>query len=48
MLTLRLILQAVGYGRAFVLGLENPVAVPLTLTVAEQAAIEAAALQEDG
>lgn len=46
-LVLRLILQAVGYGRAFVLGLENPVAVPLTLTVAEQAAIEAAAVQGD-
>jgi len=43
-LTARLVLQAVGYGRAFVLGLENPVAVPLTLSVAEQAAIEAAAL----
>lgn len=43
-LAARLILQAVGYGRAFILGLENPVAVPLTLTVAEQAAIEAAAL----
>lgn len=40
-LTLRLILQAVGYGRALVLGLENPVAVPLNLTVAEQAMIEA-------
>jgi TRAP-type C4-dicarboxylate transport system permease small subunit len=46
-LTLRLILQAVGYGRALILGLENPVAVPLTLTVAEQAAIEAAAVQGD-
>ncbi|MFT5005982.1 MAG: TRAP-type C4-dicarboxylate transport system permease small subunit [Paracoccaceae bacterium] len=44
-LVLRLILQAIGYGRAFVLGLENPVAVPLTLTVAEQAALEAQALQ---
>lgn len=40
-LVLRLILQAVGYGRALVLGLENPVAVPLNLTVAEQARIEA-------
>ena len=46
-LVLRLVLQAVGYGRAFVLGLENPVAVPLNLTVAEQAAIEAAAVQGD-
>ncbi len=43
-LTLRLMLQTWGYGRAFVLGLENPVAVPLTLTVAEQAMIEAKAL----
>lgn len=43
-LALRLLLQAWGYGRAFVLGLENPVAVPLTLSVAEQARIEADAL----
>lgn len=43
-LTLRLILQAVGYVRAMVLGLENPVAVPLNLTVAEQARIEADSL----
>ena len=33
----RLVLQTVGYGRALVLGLEAPVAVPLNLTVAEQA-----------
>ena len=46
-LVLRLILQAVGYGRAFILGLQNPVAVPLNLTVVEQAAIEAATLQKD-
>ena len=44
-LTARLLLQAVGYGRAFVLGLENPVAVPLNLSVAEQAAIEANAME---
>lgn len=44
-LILRLVLQATGYGRALVLGLENPVAVPLTLTVAEQAMIEAQALE---
>ena len=44
-LALRLILQAVGFGRAFVLNLENPVAVPLTLTVAEQATIEAASME---
>lgn len=44
-LSLRLLLQAVGYGRALVLGLENPVAVPLNLSVAEQARIEAEALE---
>jgi len=44
-LLLRLLLQAWGYGRALVLGLENPVAVPLNLTVAEQARIEAEALE---
>lgn len=44
-LVLRLILQAIGYGRALVFGLENPVAVPLNLTVAEQARIEAEALE---
>ncbi|MEO9574480.1 MAG: TRAP transporter small permease [Tateyamaria sp.] len=44
-LTLRLLLQAWGYGRALILGLENPVAVPLNLSVAEQAQIEAEALE---
>lgn len=44
-LVLRLLLQTWGYGRALVLGLENPVAVPLKLTVAEQAMIEAKALE---
>ncbi len=44
-LVLRLLLQAWGYGRALVLGLEAPVAVPLNLTVAEQAMIEADALE---
>ncbi|WP_135507402.1 TRAP transporter small permease subunit [Roseovarius aestuariivivens] len=44
-LTLRLVLQAVGYARAFVLGLDRPVAVPLTLSVAEQAALEAEQLE---
>ncbi|MGC1505830.1 MAG: TRAP transporter small permease [Sulfitobacter sp.] len=44
-LVLRLVLQTWGFGRAFVLGLENPVAVPLNLTVAEQAMIEAKALE---
>lgn len=43
-LCLRLILQAWGYGRALVLGLENPVAVPLNLSVAEQARLEAESL----
>lgn len=45
-LTLRLVLQAVGYARAFWLGLENPVAVPLIRSVAEQAAAEAEQLGE--
>lgn len=44
-LVLRLCLQAVGYGRALVLGLENPVAVPLNISVAEQAKLEARALE---
>lgn len=44
-LVLRLLLQTWGYGRALVLGLENPVAVPLKLTVEEQAMIEAKALE---
>jgi len=37
----RLLIQVVGYGRAFFLGLENPVAVPLQMSVAEQAKVEA-------
>jgi TRAP-type C4-dicarboxylate transport system permease small subunit len=44
-LVLRLLLQTWGYTRALILGLENPVAVPLQLTVAEQAMIEAKALE---
>ena len=44
-LALRLILQAWGYGRALILGLESPVAVPLTLSVADQARLEAEALE---
>lgn len=44
-LVLRLLLQAWGFSRALVLGLENPVAVPLNLTVAEQAMIEAKSLE---
>ncbi|MGB3244864.1 MAG: TRAP transporter small permease [Sulfitobacter sp.] len=46
-LVLRLILQAWGFARALILGLENPVAVPLTLTIAEQAMAEAAILEDD-
>jgi TRAP-type C4-dicarboxylate transport system permease small subunit len=44
-LVARLLLQVVGYGRALILGLENPVAVPLNLSVADQARIEAEALE---
>ncbi|MEL6170773.1 MAG: TRAP transporter small permease [Pseudomonadota bacterium] len=44
-LCLRLCLQVWGYGRALVLGLERPVAVPLQQSVAEQAAAEADQLQ---
>lgn len=44
-LCLRLALQAWGYGRAFVLGLDRPVAVPLVQSVAEQARAEAAQLE---
>ena len=40
-LALRLLLQIWGYGRAMVLGLEHPVAVPLVQTAAEQAMAEA-------
>ncbi|HDY94620.1 MAG: TRAP transporter small permease [Sulfitobacter litoralis] len=40
-LALRLLLQIWGYGRAFVLGLESPVAVPLVQSAAEQAMAEA-------
>lgn len=47
-LAARLVLQAVGYGRALVLGLESPVAVPLNLTIAEQARLEAEALEGRG
>jgi TRAP-type C4-dicarboxylate transport system permease small subunit len=40
-LMLRLILQAVAYGRALVLGLDRPVAVPLVQTIEDQARAEA-------
>ena len=44
-LFLRLCLQVVGYARALFLGLEQPVAVPLTLSVLEQAELEARSLE---
>lgn len=44
-LCMRLVLQAVGYGRALVLGLEHPVAVPLSLSIEEQAKAEASHLE---
>ncbi|WP_425038596.1 TRAP transporter small permease subunit [Primorskyibacter sp. S187A] len=47
-LALRLLVQIWGYGRAFVLGLERPVAVPMVLSAAEQAAAEAASLEAAG
>ncbi|MCE8468913.1 TRAP transporter small permease, partial [Rhodovulum sulfidophilum] len=40
-LCLRLALQLWGYGRAFLLGLTAPVAVPLVVSAADQAASEA-------
>ncbi len=40
-MSVRLLIQMIGFGRAFVLGLENPAAVPLVQSVAEQAAQEA-------
>ena len=40
----RLLIQVAGYGRALVLGLEHPAAVPLHRSVEEQAASEAEAL----
>lgn len=45
-LSLRLVLQLWGYGRAFVLGLVEPAAVPLVLSVAEQAAAEVDTLSD--
>jgi TRAP-type C4-dicarboxylate transport system permease small subunit len=44
-LCLRLVLQAVGYSRALILGEEHPVGVPLVLSVVEQARAEAAQLE---
>jgi TRAP-type C4-dicarboxylate transport system permease small subunit len=47
-LCLRLVLQIWGYGRAFVLGLANPAAVPLIQDTATQAAAEAEQLDGQG
>jgi hypothetical protein len=44
-LCLRLVLQIWGYGRAVVLGLDAPVAVPLIQDAAEQAMAEAETLE---
>lgn len=46
-LTCRLLLQLVAYGRAFLIGLTTPAAVPLIQSVAEQAAAEADQLSGD-
>ncbi|MEL7256436.1 MAG: TRAP transporter small permease [Pseudomonadota bacterium] len=45
-LALRLFIQLWGYGRAFVLGLDSPPAVPLRLSVDQQVQIEAASYNE--
>lgn len=45
-LVARLLLQVVGYGRALILGLERPVAVPLNLSIEEQAMAEADMMTE--
>ena len=47
-LCLRLVLQVWGYGRALVLGLENPAAVPLIQDTAAQAAAEADQMDAQG
>ena len=44
-LCLRLVIQLIAYGRAIVLGLDAPVAVPLIESAAEEAAREADAMQ---
>ncbi|WP_372614752.1 TRAP transporter small permease subunit [Aquicoccus sp.] len=46
-LALRLAIQIYGFGRALVLGLESPVAVPMVVDTASQAAAEARVLQEE-
>ena len=45
LLCVRLCLQVWGYGRAFVLNLDRPVAVPLIQSVSEQARAEAEQLE---
>lgn len=47
-LSLRLVVQIVSYGRAFVLNLETPVAVPFIQSAAAQAAAEAEQLDGQG
>lgn len=47
-LALRLIIQTIGFGRAFVLGLDAPVAVPLVMDAAALAAAEAESLDTGG
>ena len=47
-LCVRLLLQIWGYGRAFFLGLEQPVAVPLIQDAAAQAMAEAEQLSKKG
>lgn len=47
-LCLRLVLQIWGFARAFILGLERPVAVPMIQSAAEQAAAEAEQLDGQG
>ena len=47
-LSLRLILQAFGYSRALIFGLKNPTAVPLVLSVSEQAKNETDAIDRAG
>ena len=46
-ISLRLLLQAWGFVRGLVFGLERPVAVPMVLSVAEQAQVEAAQLEPE-
>ncbi|MDQ2093467.1 TRAP transporter small permease subunit [Rhodalgimonas zhirmunskyi] len=46
-LAMRLLIQAYGYGRALILGLEAPVAVPMVMDAAAQAAAEAEGLMEE-